>query len=383
MNPSETLEDVLSEAKKILESKTQYEYPKIISSNIDAIVSKIDKNKSLISALVTSIVKKISNPEQDIRLHRTDFLGGYSARSLDTAVTTPFLKKYFPKYANKESSFLTLATREKIKWTKKEGKNLKIRDKEVKKSFLEILDAVQSETVNPKDALTYIFIKLLLLSLKQKLIFDETIQTTNTLEVINIESVLKMLEKHFEMKASSRLPVIAIFSIYQQLFKQVKRYEKKILRPLNVHTSSDKHGYGDIEIWNTDGTPYEMVEIKHKIPIDRNLIFDIAKKSEGTTIERYYILTTAKENFISSEEEEFVSKFIMKIKKDRGLEIIANGIYYSLKYYLRFIDKYQNFINAYTENLIADAENSTEITETHIAEWKNILKEYHLNEERP
>ncbi len=383
MNPSETLEDLLSEARKILESKTQYEYPKIISSNIDTIVSKIDKNKSLISALVTSIVKKISNPEQDIRLHRKDFSGGYSARSLDTAVTTPFFKKYFPKYANKESSFLTLATREKIKWTKKEGKNLKIRDKEVKRSFLEILDAVQSETVNPKDVLIYIFIKLHLLSLKQKLIFDDTIQTANTVEVTNIESVLKMLEKHFEMKMSSRLPVIAIFSIYQQLFKEVKRYEKKILRPLNVHTSSDKHGYGDIEIWNTDGTPYEMVEIKHKIPIDRNLIFDIAKKSEGTTIERYYILTTAKENFISSEEEEFISKFIMKIKRDSGLEIIANGIYYSLKYYLRFIDNYQNFINAYTENLIADAENSTEITETHIAEWKNILKEHHLNEERP
>ncbi len=50
MNPSETLEDLLSEARKILESKTQYEYPKIISSNIDTVVSKIDK-KSLLFLL--------------------------------------------------------------------------------------------------------------------------------------------------------------------------------------------------------------------------------------------------------------------------------------------------------------------------------------------
>ena len=81
------------------------------------------------SALVTSLVKKIITPKQDIRLHRTDFEGGYSARSLDTSITAPFFKKYFPKYANKESAFLTLATREKIKWTKTAGKNLKIRDK--------------------------------------------------------------------------------------------------------------------------------------------------------------------------------------------------------------------------------------------------------------
>jgi len=379
MTPSEILEDTLLKAVKILDSKKEIKYPEIISNNVDTLINKIDKNKSLLSALVTSLVKKITEPKQDIRLHRTDFAGGYSARSLDTQVTAPFFKKYFPKYANKESSFLTLATREKIKWTKTAGKNLKIRDKEVKKSFLEIFDAVQSGTIKPKDVLIYIFIKLHLLSLQHKMVFDGTIETANFLDILNINTVLKMLERHFEMKLSSRLPVIAIYSVYQQLFKEVKRYEKKILRPLNVHTSSDKHGYGDIEVWNADETPFEMVEIKHKISIDRNLIFDIAKKSEGTTIERYYILTTAKENFISAEEEDYINKFILKIKKDSGLEIIANGIYYSLKYYLRFIQDYKQFIRAYTENLIADARNSTEIKEFHITAWQDILKEHHLD----
>ncbi len=82
-------------------------------------ISKIGSNKSLVSALITSFVKKIIDKKQDIRLHRTDFDGGYSARSLDTSFTSPFFKRHFPKYANKESAFLTLATREKIKWTKK------------------------------------------------------------------------------------------------------------------------------------------------------------------------------------------------------------------------------------------------------------------------
>jgi DNA (cytosine-5)-methyltransferase 1 len=44
------------------------------------------------------------------------FINGYSARVLDTKVTTPFLKSKFPKYANKETAFLTKATRAEIIW---------------------------------------------------------------------------------------------------------------------------------------------------------------------------------------------------------------------------------------------------------------------------
>ena len=69
-------------------------------------------------------------------------------------------------------------------------------------------------------------------------------------------------------------------------------------------------------------------------------------------------------------------KDILKIKKDSGLEIIANGIFTSLKYYLRFIDDYKTFVKGYTENLIVDAKNSTEVKEFHITEWQKILKEH-------
>ncbi|GHT22957.1 hypothetical protein FACS189419_06240 [Planctomycetales bacterium] len=192
-------------------------------------------------------------------------------------------------------------------------------------------------------------------------------------------AVQEMLDKHFAIKLSSRLPVIAIYTVYEQLFKQIKRYNGKVLRPLNVHTSSDKHGYGDVEIWNANNTPFEMVEIKHNISIDRNLIFDIVKKSEGTSIKRYYVLTTAKDNFTSVDEEQYINKFILKIKNDSGLDVIANGIRYSLKYYLRFIDDYKDFIKSYTKNLIEDAKNSTEVQEFHIAVWRDILREHRLD----
>jgi DNA (cytosine-5)-methyltransferase 1 len=89
-------------------------------------------------------------------------------------------------------------------------------------------------------------------------------------------------------------------------------------------------------------------------------------------------LTTAKNNFISPNEEEFINKFILKIQKDTDLYIIANGIFTSLKYYLRFIDDYKEFIKAYTQNLVEDSKNSTEIKESHITTWKRILEEHKL-----
>jgi DNA (cytosine-5)-methyltransferase 1 len=374
---TEILENILNEAVKNLNMCKNIQYSDIIVVNIDVLIASIDKNKSLISALVTSLLKKIVEPAQDIRLHRTDFLGGYSARSLDTDITTPFFKQHFPKYANKESGFLAMATRAQIPWTKQDGSRIRTRaSKEFISSFLEILDAVECGKILPTDTLMYFFEKLHTISLQQKVIFDKTIETSDFIDIININSVLQMLTQHFAMQLSSRLPVIAIYSIYQQLFKQVKRYENKILRPLNVHTSADRHGYGDIEIWNSNNTPFEMVEIKHNISIDRNLVFDIIKKSENTAIERYYILTTAKNNFISQEEENYINKFILKIKKERNLDIIANGIFTSLKYYLRFIEDYNEFIQIYTKNLVDDSRKSTEIKDFHLTKWRSILEEH-------
>lgn len=112
----------------------------------------------MVSALTTSLLKKIISPEQDIRLHRTDFVDGYSARMLDTCTTSIFFKSYFPKYANKESAFLTLSIREKVKWTKKDGKNLKIRNVKLKDAFLNIFDQIETFKQAPEKYLIYFLV---------------------------------------------------------------------------------------------------------------------------------------------------------------------------------------------------------------------------------
>ena len=60
------------------------------------------------------------------------------------------------------------------------------------------------------------------------------------------------------------------------------------------------------------------------------------------------------------------------------MDIIANGIHQSLKYYLRFVEDCKDFIKSYTRNLIEDAKNSTEVQAFHIAAWQKILEKHKL-----
>jgi len=84
--------EILAEAYKNAENLDFNTILMLVKQDVDVLIDKIDSNKSLVSALVTSLIKKIHKPTQDIRLHRTDFENGYSARVLDTQVTSPFFK---------------------------------------------------------------------------------------------------------------------------------------------------------------------------------------------------------------------------------------------------------------------------------------------------
>lgn len=271
--------------------------------HIEPFLQRIENDKSLVQVIVTSAIKKLISPEQDIRLHMTKFDGGYSARSLDTKVTTPFFNKYFPTYANKETAFLTKATRADLKWNLEEGKGLPLRSRFLIEPFLDLINKIQIQSIDVELCIIYILAKLQELSEQHQIYYDDALKESDVLGVINIATILEMLEEHFCSHLGSRLPVIAIYAIYEQMIRTIKRYEGKTLCSLNIHTSADRHGYGDVEVINADGSPYEIVEIKHNVPIDQNLIIDVAKKSDGTQIKKYYILTTYPSSFKSAEEE--------------------------------------------------------------------------------
>lgn len=340
---------------------------------LKTLIENIETQKSVVAVTITSLLKKIESPNQDIRLHREEFKGGYSGRSLDTNVVTPWLKEKFPRFAPKESGWLTRSIEQPSPFTKDfPGK---IRNKSVKNAFLSILDEIEKQKLDPKSCLLCLLFLLLRKHKKEMKIISKLKQETTANTLLTIDRVINMLKEHFSIRISSRLPVIAIYSIYQILVKNIKLYKNKTLLPLKIHTTSDRYtGFGDIEICNPDNTPFEIVEIKHKIPIDKVMVEDILKKVKGTTIRRYYILTTAEPNFKGNESEIF--NLVGEIKSNYNIEIIPNGILISLKYYLRFIPELKKFLDCYTNNLKKEFKKTTDIKEIHITKWSEIRKKY-------
>jgi DNA (cytosine-5)-methyltransferase 1 len=339
------------------------------------LVDNAETQKSLISVIITSLLKKIEEPSQDVRLHRDELKGGYSGRTLDTNVVTPWLKQHFRRFAPKESSWLTRFIEQPHPFTKDfPGK---IRNPEAKDAFLSILDDIEENAVNPKHYLTALIINLL-----EKTADEKDILSIPAVEVgsnrLTIDMIIAMLEEHFSLKMTSRLPVIAIYSIYQLLLKNVKMYQNKRLLPLKGHTASDRYaGFADIEVYDENDRPFEMVEVKHKIPINNTMLLDVLNKVKNTTVQRYFILTTAECNFKSNKKNIFGLVRDIKIKLNK--DIIPNGIIPSLKYYLRFIPDLSEFLENYTKNLSKEFQNGTDVKEFHIIEWNKITKKYLLS----
>lgn len=373
-----TLDEIFEQVKMCYENKDMSIFNVLSTEQqrwLNILIDNIENQKSVVAVTITSLLKKIVSPEQDIRLHREEFEGGYSGRSLDTNVVTPWLKEHFPRFAPKESGWLTRSIEQPRPFTMDfPGK---IRNKDVKNAFLSILNDIEESSTNPSNYLQCLLYLLLKKYKREMSLISQLSVGREQSGLLTIDIMVNMLREHFSMRMSSRLPVIAIYTIYQIFMKNIKLYEDKRLEPLKTHTTSDRYmGFGDIEIYNPDGTPFEIVEIKHNIPIDKIMVGDILKKVKDTTIKKYYILTTAEPNFKDSDEEIF--ELVHAIKLKFGIEIIPNGIYLSLKYYLRLVPDLRDFLDCYTENLKNEFSKTADIKEFHIKGWMTIRRKYNV-----
>jgi DNA (cytosine-5)-methyltransferase 1 len=346
---------------------------------IEVIATNSEKQKGVVTALITSLTKKIESPSQDVRYHKKELQGGYSARVFDTRYVTPFLKRKIPRVAMKESGWLTRSIEQMHPFTLNPPFPGKISDKKVKNAFLQILNDIEENKSDPKLYLIALFIMLINETSK----VQDTIYSMPLINVekdIEIDTIIYCLKSHFFANyhsvghGASKLPVIAIYSLYQIMINEVERYQGKNLAPLMSHLSPDQRSgmVGDIEITDEKGNCFEGVEIKYNIPIDHTMIEDAYNKFKETPIKRYYLLTTA-EPHIQNGEEQKIKESINRIKKEHGCEVIVNGVMQSIKYYLRLIRSPKIFLDIYTNALIEDANKSSEIKKGHLDMWKQIL----------
>jgi len=330
-------------------------------AHLNTIFDNFERGRGVLTVLITSLVHKLNNPDQDIRLHQDNMKGGYSGRGIDTKYITPFMKEVrFPSMA--ESGWLTRSLEQNRPYDfNYPGK---ITPKELKSAFLFLLDQIQIHNKNPEIYLLILFAKLIEHREQENV---DLAKPTN----LPISTIVNYLRMHFESsyssRGASRLPTLAIYAIYQCLLKELKRFEGKILIPLEEHTSADKSSgrVGDIEVRDKENRVFEAVEIKHGIAINAQLIKDVYEKFKSHPIQRYYLLTTAEGNV---SDVELVSKEIARILKIHGCQVIVNGIYPSLKYYLRMLNNPYEFIENYVENLKSD----TAIKYEHRLKWNEI-----------
>lgn len=318
-----------------------------ISEQIKLLVSRSETNKGMIAVLTTLLVHKIVEPQQDIRYHQAQLPNGFAGRGIDQNYITPFMKRVsFPAMA--ESGWLTRSLEQAHPYDLQYPG--KIKPDTVKTAFLNIIDEVQVHGLNAENVLLFFF-KLLI---KQR--DDLNIELAKP-HSLSISKIIKLLEGHFTYHytcaGASRLPTLAIYAAYQCMMGQVARFNNKILCPLESHNSADTQSgrIGDIDVNNENGTAFEGVEIKHEIQITRQLVADSYEKFKVYNTDRYYLLTTAN---MDSADWDSIDSEIQRIAQIHGCQVIVNGVYTTLKYYLRLLTDPAEFIDRYVELLKID-----------------------------
>ena len=176
-------------------------------------------------------------------------------------------------------------------------------------------------------------------------------------KIQDVLQITKLFEKHFfykykDSKGASRLPVLALYSVYFVLIKELNRYDGKRLKELEAHSAADAQtgAIGDIEIINQDGSAFEAVEVKHDLVVTKAMVDSAKQKIRGSQVDRYYILTTHSQH----EPSEEVLQEVENVKKLLGCQMIVNGVVPTLKYYLRLLANPGSVLPVYADVLAKD-----------------------------
>ena len=348
MEPKQYLEKLYDESLALVGSGNQIksDLPKPIKDSLETIINYSEKRKGVITVLFTSMIYKSLFPEQDVRKHQSQMDGGYSGRTFDTKYITPFLQsKNFP--APSETGWLTRSLETNSPYFIDYKPN--ITPKILKSAFLQILDEVNNDKLAKNSAIFLI----------QGLIVQRNNQQIDLAKPADlpISIIIKLLKAHFDSdyasEGASRLPVLALYAVYQCLTNEAKRFEGKKLLSIESHTSADSRSgrIGDVDIVDENGREFEAVEVKFGIPITAQLIRVSFEKFKTTQVKRYYLLST--EN-IDQNDIDNINIEIDKIKNIHGCNVIANGLIHSLNYYLRLISETSEFISNYVNLVESD-----------------------------
>ena len=163
---------------------------------------------------------------------------------------------------------------------------------------------------------------------------------------------MELLDKHFNRKYSvagaARLPVLAIYSVYECMMDEVKDFPEKNssteITRLQTRDRASRDIVGKV-IVNFRG---RRSKARHQITEQMHAY--AYSKFKDYPVNRYYLLSTAG---IKDGEESGVNAVSHRAATEHGCQFIINGVMHSLDY-LRLLENTDKFLDNYIKNVIAD-----------------------------
>ena len=362
VNAHELLSDILADVNPNAAPPKSLEHEDLDAINV--IISRVKRgqNKAVITVLLTLLTKKVMTPQQDIRRHQANMKGGFSGRSLDERHITPFLRENNFPYMSAGSGWLTRSLEQSLPYTLDYPG--RISPQSVKSAFLKVVDRVEQHGISALDCLTEIFRQLVeLRSLSQNILLPKP-------KSKSIDEIVSLISKFWEVNSPGmdRIPVLAVYSVYECLAREITRYTQYKLLPLLPQNAADqKTGRtGDIDLCVNDRI-IEATDIKFRIPLTPELVSATIEKVKRTSVRRYYLLST---NEVVTDVD-VVTKLCNDAHHSYGCQVIANGVIATLKHYLRLISSTDEFSDIFVTHL----ENDTDISYATKMLWEQTVSD--------
>jgi len=254
--------------------------------DLDALIRLIPTSWAPLKGAVVSMTAKMTYPDWDTRNHQKQLGGKFSLRTMDKTTCSNFLYQQ-GLYDSPTEYALTRSFENKSKFDQKYLGNPVGRA-----PFLNIVEIINTREASLcEDMLVYLLAALKDRKSKKLNIQNSVVVSSKDL---NIVDVLNMLEEINALgSGASVVPEIIAHTLLRVV--QPHLWKGISINPLSQHTTADsKSGAcGDIEGTDSNNKPQIVVEVKHKIPIDLDIVNIFQGKTRGKDIPSKFIITTA------------------------------------------------------------------------------------------
>ncbi len=364
----QALDAALAEAMKMFhaDQADAHGLSDTLAAALDVLNARAQTASAVFTNIVTCLAIKASDPDIDVRYHQvqiqnqTDRPAGFNFRGVSEDAVYPWLNDH--RFEGAKSGWQTRTLERPKPYTSDYEENIAL----VKQPFLTVFSEIEEEQEPADIALRYLIYK--------QIVKRELMSITLAVPKIDdVGAIVELFQHHFfrrygGAKGASRLPVLALHALYSVMVLELKRFDGKSLRPLQLHSAADSQtgSVGDIEVSDDNsGEIFEAVEVKHNLPITESVAADVREKVMSRNVARYYILTTSER----CEPEAKAKAIFDNVKAMYGCQVIANGVISTMRYYLRLLDDPSAVFPAYVQLLTQDKALGHE----HRSGWNDVV----------